>query len=224
MASRETARDTGFVEITPEVLLKAYACGIFPMAESADDPSIYWIEPDERGIIPLDGFHVPRRLARTIRSDRYTVHVDRDIEAVIDGCASPAADRTRTWINGRIRSLYLKLAEIGHCHSVETYDGEKLVGGLYGVRLGRAFFGESMFHRERDASKVALAHLVARLRRANFALLDAQFITEHLWQFGAVEIDRARYQRILTEAVQGEAQLDRAPMNGATCVAILTGG
>jgi leucyl/phenylalanyl-tRNA--protein transferase len=174
MASRETARDTGFVEITPEVLLKAYACGIFPMAESAEDPSIYWIEPDERGIIPLDRFHVPKRLTRTIRSDRYTVHVDRDIEAVIDGCASPAADRTRTWINRRIRSLYLRLAEIGHCHSVETYDGDTLVGGLYGVRLGRAFFGESMFHTARDASKVALVHLVARLRVGGFILLDTQ--------------------------------------------------
>ena len=126
--------------------------------------------------------------------------------------------------NGRIRRLYTELHRRGHCHTVEAWRDGALVGGLYGVRLGRAFFGESMFHRERDASKVALAHLVARLRRANFALLDAQFITGHLWQFGAVEIDRARYQRILTEAVQGEAQLDRAPMNGATCVAILTGG
>lgn len=218
MASRETARDTGFVEITPEVLLKAYTCGIFPMAENADDPSIYWIEPDERGIIPLEGFHVPKRLARTIRSDRYTVHVDRDIAAVIDGCASPAADRNRTWINRRIRSLYLKLAEIGHCHSVEAYDGDTLVGGLYGVRLGRAFFGESMFHTARDASKVALVHLVARLRAGGFILLDTQFVTEHLKTFGAVEVSKLYYHRQLETALNGEGDffaIGDCPVSGA---------
>ncbi len=205
MASRETARDTGFVEITPEVLLKAYACGIFPMAENADDPSIYWIEPDERGVIPLEGFHVPKRLARTVRSDRFSIHVDRDIEAVIDGCASPTADRGRTWINARIRALYLKLYEIGHCHSVGAYDGDTLVGGLYGVRLGRAFFGESMFHTARDASKIALVHLVARLRAGGFTLLDTQFVTDHLQTFGAVEISRPRYHKMLESALTGEA-------------------
>jgi len=160
MASRDSARETGFVEITPEVLLKAYACGIFPMAENADDPSLYWFEPDMRGLLPLEGFHLPRRLARTVRSDRFEIYIDRDFEAVIDGCAEPAAGRSRTWINRRIRTLYCKLHEIGHCHSVEAWRDGKLVGGLYGVRLGRAFFGESMFHRERDASKVALVHLV----------------------------------------------------------------
>ncbi|MET0868567.1 MAG: leucyl/phenylalanyl-tRNA--protein transferase, partial [Pseudorhodoplanes sp.] len=180
MASRETIRETGLVEITPEVLLKAYACGIFPMAENADDPSLYWIEPDRRGLIPLDGFHLTRRLARTVRSDRFDVFVDRDFEGVMDGCAEPAAGRARTWINQRIRSLYCKLHEIGHCHSVEAWRDGKLVGGLYGVRLGRVFFGESMFHRERDASKVALVHLVARLRAGGFALLDTQFVTSHL--------------------------------------------
>lgn len=198
------SRDTGFVEITPEVLLKAYACGIFPMAENADDPSIYWIEPDERGIIPLEGFHVPKRLARTIRSDRFTIYVDRALEAVIDGCASPAADRNRTWINNRIRSLYLKLAEIGHCHSVEAYEDDKLVGGLYGVRLGRAFFGESMFHTARDASKVALTHLVARLRAGGFILLDTQFVTDHLKTFGALEISKPQYHKLLEAALTGE--------------------
>jgi leucyl/phenylalanyl-tRNA--protein transferase len=204
MAGRETARETGFVEITPEVLLKAYACGIFPMAENAADPSIYWIEPEERGIIPLDRFHIPRRLARTIRSDRFAVRTDRDIAAIIDGCASPAADRSRTWINARIRALYLKLAEIGHCHSVEVYDGETLVGGLYGVRLGRAFFGESMFHTARDASKVALVHLIARLRAGGFTLLDTQFVTDHLKTFGAIEISKRQYHRLLETALIGE--------------------
>jgi len=148
MANRENA----FIEITPEVLLKAYACGIFPMAESADDPALYWIEPDMRGIIPLEGFHVPARLARTVRSTNWTVHVDRDFDAVIEGCAEPKQDRARTWINARIRRIYRALFEHGHCHTVEVYDGNKLIGGLYGVSLGRAFFGESMFHRARDAS------------------------------------------------------------------------
>jgi leucyl/phenylalanyl-tRNA--protein transferase len=217
MASRETARETG-VEITPEVLLKAYACGIFPMAENVDDPSIYWIEPDQRGIIPLGGFHVPRRLARTVRSDRYCIHIDRDFEAVIDGCAQPAAGRARTWINARIRSLYLKLHDIGHCHSVEAYDGERLVGGLYGVRLGRAFFGESMFHTARDASKVALVHLVARLRAGGFSLLDTQFVTDHLKNFGAAEISRRSYQKMLEQALVGEGDfyaIGDGPLSGA---------
>ena len=165
MASRESAH----IDITPEVLLKAYACGIFPMAESADDPALYWIEPERRGVIPLDRFHVPERLARTVRSDRFTVVVDRDFDAIIDGCAQPSPGRARTWINARIHTLYRKLYERGDCHTVEVYVGETLVGGLYGVSLGRAFFGESMFHRARDASKVALVHLVARLRAGNTA-------------------------------------------------------
>ena len=212
------------VEITPEVLLKAYACGIFPMAETADDPGLYWIEPQKRGVIPLDSFHLPRRLARTVRSGKFEIRIDHDFEAVIAACAAPAPGRNKTWINRRIRRLYSGLYRGGHCHTVEAWREGELVGGLYGVRIGRAFFGESMFHRERDASKVALAHLVARLRLGNFALLDAQFITEHLWQFGAVEIERARYQRILSDAVQGEAKFARTPMTGAACVAILSGG
>ena len=212
------------VEITPEVLLKAYACGIFPMAETADDPGLYWIEPQKRGVIPLDSFHLPRRLARTVRSGKFEIRIDHDFEAVIAACAAPAPGRNKTWINRRIRRLYSELYRGGHCHTVEAWREGQLVGGLYGVEIGRAFFGESMFHRERDASKVALAHLVARLRLGNFALLDAQFITEHLWQFGAVEIERARYQRILSDAVQGEAKFARTPMTGAACVAILSGG
>ena len=159
------SRDSAHVEITPEVLLKAYACGIFPMAESADDPALYWIEPELRGIIPLETFHVPARLARTVRAEPFTVVCNRDFEGVIEGCAEPGPGRSRTWINGRIRRLYRKLFDIGHCHTVEVYDGAHLVGGLYGVSLGRTFFGESMFHRARDASKVALVHLVARLQR-----------------------------------------------------------
>jgi leucyl/phenylalanyl-tRNA--protein transferase len=201
MASRETA----FVEITPEVLLKAYACGIFPMAENADDPALYWIEPEKRGIIPLDGFHVPARLARTVRSDRYSIRINHDFEGALDGCAEPRPGRTRTWINQRIRTLYRKLYEIGHCHSVETYDDGVLAGGLYGVCLGRTFFGESMFHRSRDASKVALVHLVARLKAGGFRLLDTQFVTDHLRIFGAAEVSRRQYHKLLEAALVGEA-------------------
>ncbi|HVX92430.1 MAG TPA: leucyl/phenylalanyl-tRNA--protein transferase [Xanthobacteraceae bacterium] len=219
MASRETA----FVEITPEVLLKAYACGIFPMAESADDPTLYWIEPEMRGIIPLEGFHIPSRLARTVRAERFTVISDRDFEGVIDGCAEPKPGRGRTWINARIRNLYRGLYDIGHCHTVEVYDGDVLVGGLYGVSLGRAFFGESMFHHARDASKVALVHLVARLKAGGYRLLDTQFVTEHLKTFGAIEVPRRQYHRLLSAALVGEADfaalpLDR-PIPGADAVA-----
>jgi leucyl/phenylalanyl-tRNA--protein transferase len=220
------SRDTAFVEITPEVLLKAYACGIFPMAESADDPSLYWIEPERRGVIPLDSFHVSRRLARTVRSDRFTIHIDRDLPAVIAQCAAPQEGRGRTWINERIRSLYCKLHERGHCHSVEAYENGALVGGLYGVRLGRAFFGESMFHIARDASKVALVHLVARLRAGGFTLLDTQFVTEHLRTFGTIEISRRQYHRLLEAALVGEGNfaslpLDR-PVSGTEILAALS--
>jgi leucyl/phenylalanyl-tRNA--protein transferase len=201
MASRESA----LIDITPEVLLKAYSCGIFPMAESADDPALYWIEPEPRGIIPLDRFHVPDRLARTVRSDWFTVAVDRDFDAIIDGCARPAPGRTRTWINVRIRNLYRKLYERGDCHTVEVYEGDVLVGGLYGVSLGRVFFGESMFHTVRDASKVALVHLVARLKAGQYRLLDTQFVTAHLKTFGAVEVPRPAYHKLLDAALVGEA-------------------
>jgi leucyl/phenylalanyl-tRNA--protein transferase len=206
------SRDTAIVEITPEVLLKAYACGIFPMAESAEDPALYWIEPEQRGIIPLDGFHISGRLARTVRSERYRVTADHDFDAVVRGCAEPQAGRARTWINDRIRALYFKLYERGHCHSIEVYDGETLVGGLYGVSLGRAFFGESMFHRARDASKVGLVHLVARLKAGGYALLDTQFVTDHLKSFGALEVPRQRYHRLLEAALVGEADFARLPL------------
>jgi leucyl/phenylalanyl-tRNA--protein transferase len=198
-------RDSAHVEITPEVLLKAYACGIFPMAESADDNTLYWIEPENRGVIPLDTFRIASRLARTVRSDRFTVTVNRDFDAVIAGCAAPQPGRGRTWINTRIRNLYRKLHERGHCHSIEVYDGDTLVGGLYGVTLARAFFGESMFHSARDASKVALVHLVARLRAGGFLLLDTQFVTDHLKTFGAIEIPRREYHKELEAALVGQA-------------------
>jgi leucyl/phenylalanyl-tRNA---protein transferase len=215
MASKETA----IVEITPEVLLKAYACGIFPMAESADDPALYWIEPEARGIIPFAGFRVPGRLARTVRSDTFTVVANRDFDAVLEGCAEAKPGRSHTWINARIRRLYRGLYDIGHCHTVEVYDGDALVGGLYGVSLGSTFFGESMFHRARDASKVALVHLMARLKAGRFRLLDTQFVTDHLKMFGATEVSRRQYHKLLADALIGEADfgalaLDR-PIPGA---------
>ena len=200
MASRKSA----LVDITPEVLLKAYACGIFPMAESADDPALYWIEPERRGVIPLDRFHVPSRLARTVRSARFNVLVDRDFDGVIAGCSEPMPGRSRTWINARIRALYRKLFDRGDCHTVEVYEGGELVGGLYGVSLGGAFFGESMFHRVRDASKVALVHLVARLKAGHYRLLDTQFVTDHLRTFGAVEVSRPAYHKLLDAALIGD--------------------
>ncbi len=198
-------RENSLIDITPDMLLKAYACGIFPMAESADDPALYWIEPDVRGIIPLDGFHLSDRLKRTVRTTPFTVWVDRDFDAVIDGCAEEKPDRARTWINDRIRKIYRGLFDHGHCHSVEVYDGAALVGGLYGVSLGRAFFGESMFHRARDASKIALVHLIARLRAGGYRLLDTQYVTEHLKSFGAVEVQKRRYHRLLEDALVGES-------------------
>jgi leucyl/phenylalanyl-tRNA--protein transferase len=205
------------VEITPEILLKAYAAGIFPMAEDADDPTIYWVEPRARGILPLDGFHVSKRLARTVRSDVFEVRTDRNFDGVIDGCAAPRRDAERTWINGRIRDLYGALFDLGHAHTVEVYAGEprRLVGGLYGVSLGAAFFGESMFHSVRDASKVALVHLVARLRAGGYRLADTQFVTDHLVQFGAEEVPRHAYKRRLAEALNVDANWHVWPGDGS---------
>ncbi len=200
------------LSITPDVLLKAYACGIFPMAESADDPAIYWIEPRERGVIPLDGFHVPRRLARTIRKGGFEVRIDSDFESVIAACADPAPGRGKTWINPEIRRLYGALYALGHVHTVEVWREDRLVGGLYGVRLGAAFFGESMFQRETDASKIALVHLVARLKAGGFTLLDAQFITDHLRQFGAIEVPRSDYQLRLEAAIGRTADFHQLPI------------
>ena len=218
-----TSPDNIVLEITPEVLLKAYACGIFPMAESADDPGLYWIEPEHRGVLPLDGFHVPRRLARLVRQDRFEVRIDGDFDGVLEGCAAPAPGREHTWINGRIRQLYTSLYELGHAHSVEAWLDGMLVGGLYGVRLRGAFFGESMFSTVRDASKVALVHLAARLKRGGFTLLDTQFITEHLSQFGAMEISRRAYQAQLDTALKFNADFrPLEPMSGSEALAALS--
>lgn len=225
MSSRDA--DAASNEITPEVLLRAYACGIFPMAESIDDPTLFWVEPELRGIIPLQGFHIASRLARTVRADQFSVTVDTAFARVIDGCAAPHPGRDDTWINRRIRDLYTALYRIGHCHSVEVWDGDELAGGLYGVSLGRAFFGESMFHTVRDASKVGLVHLVARLIAGGFTLLDTQFVTEHLRSFGATEVPRRRYRAMLDESLKGSADFARLsadrPVAGADALAIIAG-
>ncbi|WP_439572584.1 leucyl/phenylalanyl-tRNA--protein transferase [Phreatobacter sp.] len=198
--------------ITPEVLLRAYACGIFPMSESADDPGLYWVEPQRRGIIPLDRLVVSSRLARTVRSGRYEIRFDSDFGAVVDACAAPGEGRGTTWINARIRRLYGALFRIGHCHTVEAWEDGALVGGLYGVSLGAAFFGESMFHRARDASKVALVHLVAGLLQGGYRLLDTQFVTDHLRSLGAVEVSRTDYRRLLDRAIGEPARWPSAPL------------
>lgn len=212
------------VDITPEILLKAYAAGIFPMAEDADDPAIYWVEPRARGILPLDGFHIGKRLARTVRSDQFEVHVDRDFEGVISGCAAPRSEAERTWINARIRELYGALFDQGHAHTVEVYQQGHLVGGLYGVSLGAAFFGESMFHTVRDASKVALVHLMARLRAGRYRLADTQFVTDHLLQFGAEEVPRHVYKHRLADAIAAQAEWNiwQAETRGAQVLAALS--
>lgn len=208
--------------VTPSMLLRAYACGIFPMADSADDPTLYWVEPRLRGVLPLDRFHLPKRLARTVRSDALEVRVDTDFEAVIDGCARPRPGRRFTWINQPIRGLYGELFRRGHVHTVEAWRDGDLVGGLYGLKLGAAFFGESMFSNERDASKVALVHLVAILRRGGFRLLDTQFLTSHLEQFGAIEIEREDYLRLLAEAVGMDAQFSASTATrGADALLVL---
>jgi leucyl/phenylalanyl-tRNA---protein transferase len=188
--------------LTPEILLAAYARGRFPMASDRDDPSVHWIEPLRRGVIPLDGFHVPRSLRKVVRQGRFELRVDAAFAEVIEACAEPTPDRPRTWLNDGLIGLYVALHRRGRAHSVEAWRGGRLAGGLYGIELGGGFFGESMFSRERDASKVALVELVARLRAGGFRLLDTQFITEHLARFGAVEITRAEYRRRLARALQ----------------------
>jgi len=194
------------IDITSDLLLRAYRLGLFPMAEARDGARLYWLDPEKRGILPLDGFHIPRRLLRTILSDTFPVTTDMDFPGTIDGCAAPAPEREDTWINPLIETLFTELHEQRHAHSVEAWAGETLIGGLYGVALGGVFFGESMFSRARDASKVALAHLVARLRLGGFRLLDTQFVTAHLCQFGAVEIPRASYKALLERAVDIDAR------------------
>lgn len=217
------SRDDPMIEITPQVLLKAYSCGIFPMAESADDPALYWIEPQHRGVLPLGSAHFPRRLLRTVRTTPLTVKIDTAYDAVIDGCSAPRPGRTTTWINTRIRNLYRELFERGSCHTVEIWNGDRLVGGLYGVALKGAFFGESMFSFERDASKIALTHLVARLIAGGFQLLDTQFTTEHLKQFGTIELEREDFQIELERALQVDARFETLPTDasGEEIVAVI---
>ena len=206
---------------TADTLLRAYAAGVFPMAERRDDPNLFWVSPESRGVLPLDGFHVSHRLARTVRSDRFTVKTDTAFGDVMLACAEPAPDRKESWINDEILRLYGELHRNGHAHSIECWRDGKLVGGLYGVRLGGAFFGESMFSHERDASKVALVHLAARLKRGGFALLDAQFITSHLASFGAIEIPRREYLATLQEALETTAQFYWPEPSGKSGIASL---
>lgn len=203
------------IRLTPEILLHAYAAGIFPMAESASDKELFWVDPTRRGIIPLDGFHIPRRLRRVLRQGAFIVQCDTAFEAVMRGCGETTEKRPNTWINDEILRLYRALFERGNAHSVETWLGGELVGGLYGVSLGGAFFGESMFSRVTDASKVALVHLVARLRAGGFRLLDTQFVTPHLARFGGIEIGRARYHRILADALRYRTDFPRVLPRGA---------
>jgi len=193
-------------QITPGMLLRAYAIGIFPMAESRDDPDLYWIDPELRGILPLEKFHVPHSLWKTIRKGRFEVTCDRAFTAVVENCAAPAPGRRQTWINDTIFDLCRQLFVLGHAHSIETWLDGRLVGGLYGISLGGAFFGESMFSRETDASKIALVHLVARLKAGGYTLLDTQFVTQHLSRFGAVEIPREDYRKLLNEAITQPAR------------------
>ncbi|MFF2321278.1 leucyl/phenylalanyl-tRNA--protein transferase [Agrobacterium sp. NPDC058088] len=188
-------------DITVDILLRAYAAGLFPMADSADDPELFWVEPEIRGIIPLNNFHVSKSLAKAMRKKPFEIRFDTAFEAVMAGCAAEAPDRPSTWINATIRRLYTELHEIGHAHSVEAWEGDELVGGLYGVSLGAAFFGESMFSRRTNASKICLVHLVERLRAGGFVLLDTQFTTEHLKTFGAIDVPKLEYAKMLDLAV-----------------------
>lgn len=210
--SKMAGRDTTIAQqqaITPQVLLKAYSIGLFPMAETADDPTVFWVEPEVRGILPLDDFHVPRSLAKTVKREPFVVTANYAFSRVIDACAEPAPGREETWINPVIRRVCAQLHQMGHAHSVEAWDADNtLVGGLYGISLGRAFFGESMFSRATDASKICLVHLVERLRERGFILLDTQFTTDHLERFGAIGVAKENYDVLLQEALIGEASFD----------------
>lgn len=199
------------LSLTPEILLRAYSCGVFPMARSRDDPRLYWIDPPERGILPLDDFHIPRSLAKVLKRGTFEVTIDQDFAGVLRGCGEPTPDRPETWINDEIIVIFTQLHEMGLAHSVETRLNGELVGGLYGLALGGAFFGESMFSRATDASKVALAYLVGRLVKGGFTLLDTQFVTDHLRKFGAREIPKADYLARLSAALSHPGDFYRAP-------------
>ena len=208
------------LEITPDVLLKAYRIGVFPMGERRDDPKLHWLDPRLRAVLPLDGFHLSTRLARTVRSERFTISADISFVEVMRACAEPRPGHPESWINDPIIDLYSELHDRGHAHSVECRVGDELVGGLYGVSVGAAFFGESMFSRERDASKVALVHLVARLIQGGFRLLDCQFMTEHLRSFGAIEVPREAFHVLLADAIDRPATFQRE-LGGADPCAIV---
>ena len=201
--SRKT--DPFAVDLTPELILRAYQAGIFPMAEDASSEDLFWVSPQLRGVIPLDAFHISRSLRKTLKHNPYSVRVDTDFAAVIEGCATAGSERETTWINPAIRRLYGELFDRGYVHTVEVWDGVALVGGLYGVSMGSAFFGESMFHRKTDCSKIAMAHLLFRLRAGNYRLLDTQFVTDHLRTFGGIEIPRADYELRLADALEHKA-------------------
>ncbi len=186
-----------------DLLVRAYSIGVFPMADSQDAPDVFWVEPKRRGILPLGQFHLPRSLAKVLRSERFELTTDRAFAEVMHACAEATPERPSTWINGLILDAYQALFDRGQAHSVECWREGRLVGGLYGVHLGGAFFGESMFTRERDASKVALAHLVARLRVGGFTLLDTQFLTDHLARFGTIEVGREDYKLLLSNSIRG---------------------
>lgn len=197
------ARPSPFdIELTPELVIRAYCAGIFPMAEDAEDEDVFWVSPEMRGIMPLEGFHASASLRKAMRKSGFILRVDHDWEGVITACATEGKDRGSTWINGTIRAVYGQLFRRGVAHTVEVWDGDALVGGLYGLAIGAAFFGESMFHRRSNASKMAMAHLVERLRAGGFVLLDTQFLTPHLQSLGGIEIPRAQYEERLAAALQ----------------------
>lgn len=196
------------IDLTPELIVRAYRAGIFPMAEDADSPDLFWVSPQMRGIIPLDAFHISRSLRKTLRTHPYTVRTDTDFDAVIEGCATAGSERDSTWINPAIRKLYGQLFKRGVAHTVEVWDGSELVGGLYGLSIGAAFFGESMFHRKTDCSKIAMAHLRERLISGGYRLLDTQFVTDHLKTFGGIEIPREDYEVRLADAISHEADFN----------------
>lgn len=213
--------------LDPQLLLRAYAAGVFPMADARDADEVFWVEPRKRGVLPLDAFHLPRSLAKLLRQERFELTADRAFEDVIRACAEPAPGRPDTWINEAILDGYTRLHRLGFAHSLECWRDGRLAGGLYGVKLGGAFFGESMFTRVRDASKIALAHLIARLRVGGFRLLDTQFLTDHLARFGAVEVPRSAYRSSLDSALSVEADffaLDALAVDGADLPATMVSG
>ncbi|ASM71786.1 MULTISPECIES: leucyl/phenylalanyl-tRNA--protein transferase [Roseobacteraceae] len=195
------------MDLTPEILLHGYSIGIFPMAEHRDDPEIFWVDPRRRGVMPLDGFHMSRSLARAMRRSTWRVAINADFDGTVEACA----DRAETWINAEIRSLYNALHNLGHAHSFEIHEGRELVGGVYGVTLGTAFFGESMFSRRTNASKMALGACVDHLRRCGFTLFDTQFLTDHLASLGGIEVSRAAYHKMLERALNGKASFTTLP-------------